>query len=359
MKLTPALVLVSLVSTISAAHADERVGTRAQLLKEGYTPVRVDKLAKDPAFPYGAHSLPWPIEFQDATHTLGNIMAQYQPFGKPYYHGGIDVRTRGGRSVHSPVEGKLEAGHYSYVTNDDGSMDKMWKAWPQQGESTYFEVAVVTDDGFRFEFHHVNRSTLPGPIVDMLNAGGGRVKVGMELGSAITWQGEDYDHIHYNIVTPAGVRLNPEFESTLLLDTMKPEVSDVIALLPSGKSVAFGGGVFNEAPTEFNLAVQDHQDGNIYDHPPTVAQITFANGVTSGWDFHEKLLGSDGKFPPLWDFFVERMRTPDGRRLATTGGYGTGVSVVRLKVPAGAHGKFTIQIADQAGNATTFNGSVP
>ncbi len=343
----------------SPAHADERVRSREQLRREGYKPVVVDKLAKDPVFPYSAHSLSWPIEFQDATHTLGNIMAQYQPFGKPYYHGGIDVRTRGGKSVHAPVAGKLEAGHYSYVTNDDGSMDKMWKAWPQQGESTYFEVAVVTDEGFRFEFHHVNRSTLPGPIVAMLNAGGGRVTVGMELGSAIDWVGQDYDHIHYNIVTPSGVRLNPEFESTLLMDTMAPEISDVVAVFQNGKTQAFGGGVFNEVPTEFNLAVQDHQNGNVYDHPPTIVKIQFDNGVDAGWDFHEKLLDVDGKFPPLWDFFVQRVKTPDGRRLSTSGGYGTGVSVVRLKVPPSAHGKFIILVKDQADNTTTFHGSVP
>lgn len=340
------------------ARANERTAPRAKLLSEGYVPVGNIKAA-DPAFPYSAHSLPWPIEFQDDSHTLGNVMAQYQPFGKPYFHGGIDIRTVGGKMTRTPVAGRLEAGHYSYSTNDDGSMEKFWKPWPQQGDSTYFEVAVVTDDGFRFEFHHINRSTLPRKIVDMLNAGGGRVEVGTEVGAAISWMGQDYDHIHYNIVAPSGVRINPEHASALLTDTMAPEISDAAVVSANGTVSSFGTGRLSEVPSAIVVAVQDHLDHNVYDHPPTFARLTFANGMQSSWDFTEKLTRADGSFPPLWDFFVNSVRIPGGRRLATTGGYGTGVSVIRLSVPAGAKGAFVLELGDQAGNVSRLTGSTP
>jgi hypothetical protein len=70
------------------------------------------------------------------------------------------------------------------------------------------------------------------------------------------------------------------------------------------------------------------------------------------------LAGNDGKFPALWDFFMPSLDLKDGRGSATEGGYGTGHSLVRLKVPASARGAYKIVVADIAGNETSMGGTV-
>ena len=355
------LLTVSAIVPCDTASADERIASRKQLLDEGYLPVQTHAAAlRLPPAPVAipAHSLPWPIKFQDSQHTLGNVMAQYQPFGDPYFHGGIDIRTVGGWPVHTPVAGRLEAGHYGYATNPDGSMTKMWKPWPSDGDATYFEVGIVMKDGTRFEFHHMNHDTLPKEIVAALNKGNVTVPAGTLLGSPISWIGEDYDHIHYNIITPEGIRINPEYASTLIKDTLAPEVSAKLAVMSDGLTVRdFGDGVFTESPKEFVFEVVDHQDGNIYDHPPALSKLRFDSGQETVWDFRSSLTGADGKFPNLFQFVLESIAGPGGQ-LQTTGGYGTGKSLVRLKVPTGAKGKFSITFADQAGNTGVSNGEI-
>lgn len=285
-------------------------------------------------------------------------MAQYQPYGKTYWHGGCDLRVKAGAPVKTPVDGRLEAGHYSYAVKSDGSMEKYWKAWPKAGEALYFEVAVVADDGTRYEFHHVNRKNLPKRIVDILNSGG-RVSRGEVVGYTIPWSDGVYHHIHYNVIKPNGVQVNPEYVSELVTDRLAPQVKSIHAVLPSGAVESFGSGEFTVRPREFVVEVIDKKDGNVYDHPPTTAALIFWDGSSSGWDFTKYLLKPDGKFPALWDYFVKSLRTPSGNTLKTTGGYGKGVSLVRLEVPKNATGGFRIELGDIAGNVTSYEGTIP
>lgn len=302
--------------------------------------------------------MPWPVQFKDATHRLGNVMAQFQPFGSPYFHGGCDLLVKRRAQVVAPVSGWLEAGHYGYVNRPDGSSTKVWKPWPAQGDSLYFEVAVVTDQGHRFEFHHVDRANLPAAIVKLLNQGSSRVEAGTVLGSAVLWPMGDYHHIHYNIVTSDGVSLNPEHYSELLSDSQAPEVRALLAVDSQGRASEFGGGQFDVAPAKFVAAVVDHLDQDEYEHPPAGARLRFESGMVSEWDFTRSLTGPDGKFPPIWDVFVEQIRAPDGSWYSTEGGYGVGLSVIQVQVPQGARGPYTLEFWDQAGNFTSFTGRV-
>lgn len=102
----------------------------------------------------------------------------------------------------------------------------------------------------------------------------------------------------------------------------------------------------------------DHQDDNVYDHPPVLAELSFDDGHSFTWDFRERLAGPDGKFPSIWNFFVESISGPQGESYETSGGYGTGLSVLRLPVPAGATGSFTIRIGDEAGNISKVTGRI-
>ncbi len=339
-----------------SARADERIRPAQVLLREGYKPVGVVHGASVASLP-PAHALAWPVRFQDAAHTIGNAMAEFQPFGSPYYHGGDDLRVEAGADILAPVGGKLEAGAYSYAQHPDGSLEKFWKPWPQEGDPTYFEVAVVAESGLRYEFHHVDRDTLPAAIVAKLDAGGRTVAQGELLGHAINFPVAGYNHVHYNIVLPDGTRVNPEYASTLLPDHLAPAVLHAFAVLPSGEVRGFGDGRFS-AVKEFVVHAVDKQDDNVYEHPPVYALLKFESGAKTLWDFRQTLSSAQGAFPPLWDFFLESISSPDGD-FSTEGGYGMGASLIRLKVPENASGAFTIEIGDMAGNVSTLRGTLP
>jgi hypothetical protein len=340
----------------SQSHADERIRPTSVLLAEGYKPVAGVSVARETSLP-PAHALSWPVRFQDPEHTLGNVMAQFQPFGDPYYHGGDDLRVDAGADISAPVDGMLEAGAYSYSAHPDGSLEKFWKPWPQTGDPTYFEVAVVADDGIRYEFHHVDRDTLPADIVAKLDAGGGRMAKGTLLGHAIEFPMAGYNHVHYNIILPNGTRVNPEYASALLPDHLAPTILHAFAVSGSGDAQDFAGGRVAPGVSEFVLHVVDKQDSNIYEHPPAYARLKFESGAQTLWDFRSTLTGPQGAFPPLWDFFRESIQSPAGN-FTTEGGYGTGASLIRLKVPAGARGAFTIEVGDIAGNTSTLHGNI-
>lgn len=345
--------------------ANERIDTPENFAREGYRAVTHSRAnartntnaIEGPALP-APHSLAWPVEFEDASHQIGNSMAQYQPFGDPYFHGGCDLRTRALATIRTPVAGKIEAGHYGYTTNPDGSLEKQWLPWPARGDATYFEVAVISPDGIRYEFHHVDRNTLPASLVKMLNEGGGTVTEGTELGKVIRWPGfNGYHHVHYNVILPDGTRVNPERLSPLLKDTQAPQVLAAMALMPNGQ-VVDAIGALHARPLEFVVAVEERKDGSAYVNPPVLARLVFANGAETRRDFRETLTGPTGQFPPLWDVFRASLRGPNGRQWRTEGGYGEGTSLIRLVPPVGASGPYVIYLGDMAGNLAEVRGEI-
>jgi hypothetical protein len=363
-------VAVSTATTAESASADERVGPAARWIAMGYRRVEFAKpgsfglaggharAAETPPWP--AHSLEWPVHFEDAAHQIGNSMAEYQvDYDGPYYHGGCDLRVARAAEVRTPVAGRVEAGHYAYSDKPDGSMEKFWYPWPHSGSTAYFEVAVVTDEGYRFEFHHMDETRLSDEVMAILRSGSsGRVAAGTSLGATIPWNDGVYHHTHYNIITPSGVRLNPEYYSLALKDAARPEIRRALAVFAGSRTEDFGTGRFASAPEYFAVAGNDRLDDDAYVHPPAYAAIRFDSGESFAWDFRERLLGPDGKFPPIWDFFVRSLATPDDEELETSGGYGEGLSVIRLPVPQGARGPFAIRLADEAGNESVLQGEI-
>lgn len=354
----------------SLARGDELILTHDEIVRQGFvpapppaTPVSPDAGLKLPP-PFGSHSLAWPVPFQDAQHTIGNVMGQYQNYGDaPYYHGGDDLRVQEREMARAPISGRLEAGHYSYETLPDGSNKKYWKPWPQSGNSMYFEVAIVTPQGYRFELHHIDRDALTPAVLSALKSPQPTVTEGTELGRVVEWpmtdtDGTYYHHTHYNIIAPDGAQLNPEHYSQLMGDKLPPVISCAYAVLASGKSAEFGQGHFRERPEEFVVVAADKLAANIYSHTPAYTRLVFDNGAETTWDFRERLTMRNGKFPPIWEFFRESLDLPDGRTITTEGNYSSRNFLLRLKVPQGARGKFRIEIGDAAGNLSTLSGEL-
>jgi hypothetical protein len=131
--------------------------------------------------------LEWPFETFSTRAKMGNNFLQYQDYGPAGYHGGCDMILQPGSMVYAPTSGRIEAGHYSYTSLADGSDIKHWKPWPQSGDRMYFEIAVIDNNGFRFELHHINRNTIRTEIKALLDAGGGMVEKGQALAEVIDW----------------------------------------------------------------------------------------------------------------------------------------------------------------------------
>ncbi|MEO5666724.1 MAG: hypothetical protein ABIR96_01560 [Bdellovibrionota bacterium] len=347
----------------AVSRANERIAPLAQLLKEGYqipSPYHgatVKPLAMD------EHSLEWPLDLRGDRLLIGNSMIQFQDFDVPgYWHGGCDVLVNSEKHrILAPIGGRLEAGHYSYSLNDDsGKLIKAWMPWPGQGDKTYFEIAIINAEGYRFEIHHIDRSSLPANIVALLNAGGGHVDAGTFLGHAVDSFG-DYNHIHYNIVAPDGTRLNPEYFSRSKPDYEAPEVLNAFAIFDNPVEIQnFGSGSFARRPKEFVIRVVDRYfAGDTFDHAPLLAQLQAQSGPVSGWDFRRALVTEPGVWPRLFDFILKRITAPDGTRYVTGSGYGRGISLIRIPVTPSQEGPFEILLGDDSGNQTILNGVLP
>lgn len=308
--------------------------------------------------------MPWPVVFADAVHTVAQGYVDFQDYGDeyPYFHGGCDLRSAANSDVVATVTGTLEGGFYGYTNNADGSMVKQWQAWNgSPRRDAYFELAIVTDDGYRFEYHHVDSEKLPASTVQALNKGHVRIQAGTVIGKVNGWafSFQNYSHIHYNIVRPDGMRVNPEYYSVATADHTAPVIQAVYGLDSRGQAIEIHEG--DNIPgtiTEIVVATTDKHDKDAYMQTPTFASIEFDGGHNFSWDFRQFLTTADGQFPPIWSVFKKELRLSNGIRKITSGQYGKGLFLMRLPVLATDHGGFTITIGDTAGNKSTVRGNL-
>src|SRR5688500_15621489 len=76
---------------------------------------------------------PWPV----TVLSIGHTSASYQNYGgSPYFHHGLDVRADAGSDVLAAAGGKVVN-----IENYGGS-------------AAYWEVAILDDEGFLWQYHH-------------------------------------------------------------------------------------------------------------------------------------------------------------------------------------------------------------
>ncbi len=348
-------IIISLLLLSFGARADILIMSTEEARMQGFTEVEVDiSLKGEEELPWLKNSLSLPVEPRNHLDPVGNDTVQYQNYGTPYYHGGLDIVSAYQQKVYAPVTGILEGGYYSYTDNPDGSMTKHWKPWPANGQRLYFELAVVTPEGYRFELHHVDPKNLRPETIQALNQGGVSVMAGAELGAVVPWPISSYHHIHYNIVEPNGkIRVNPEWVSELKPDSVNPSLLGVF-VQDSKKTTArelTGGEAVSKAVKEVVVYAQDLRRDNGYEHPPARIQVYDSEAnVVSGWDFRKRLIQANGQWPPLWDFYLKSILTDKGR-LNTRGDYGYGEFLIRLDISK-VTSDFYIELEDMNGNIT-------
>lgn len=358
------LVLFSVFCFGLHSQANERVLPEKILLEKGLRPFKNFRHFRGLRKQTGQipRGLPWPVQFQDPSHTIAQNYVNFQDYGDgAYFHKGCDLRTHQSADVRAPVTGILEAGYYGYDTKPDGSQTKFWTPWKGVPHNDpYFELALVTQDGYRFELHHVDSMNLPQTTLDALAKGGVVIPQGQVIGKVIPWggSGDVYNHIHYNIYRQDGVIMNPEFYSEAVADHVAPKIHGVFGIKTDGSVLPLGqGGVIQDELQEIVVAATENRDNDVYIQTPVFAGIVFENGSRTVWDFHDSITTPDGRWPDLREVFRPQIKLPGGKKLITFGQYGKGMFLFRLKVDSG-RGKFEIRVADTATNFSSFKGTL-
>ena len=289
---------------------------------------------------------------------MGNNFAQYQPYATPGYHGGVDMVLEADSWIYAPVDGLLEAGHYAYTDNPDGSRIKHWKPWPSSGDPSYFELAVVDNVGNRFELHHVDKASLPQDVMTGLNAANFFVKQGMKLGRVVDWTMPfHYDHVHINIHDKEGRWFNPEYFFTLLPDTIKPQCQFLAFDKEGGSQWLQTREIQIENLSHVVVIASDQKNNNKFSQVPTYFEIAFESGSTFFWDFQKNLTNSNGNFADMRNVYPVRVELPNGSVMRQPSGYYPNNVKFAVKLPLPENtgtGQFMIMAKDAAGNICEY-----
>lgn len=316
---------------------------------------------------YKKSQLSWPFELPYREGFIGNNFAQYQPYEIPGYHGGNDMVLEKDSWIYAPVNGFLEAGHYAYTDNADGSRIKHWKAWPASGDPSYFELAVIDNEGNRFELHHVDKSTLPKEVIDGLNRGQFLVTADMKLGRVVDWGTLfHYDHVHVNIHDRNGNWYNPEYYFNTLPDSIPPKCQFLV--VDKNKKSQWLQNTFNHlghlnqnSISHFVVIASDQKNGNKFSQVPVYFEIDFEGGEKFFWDFQKNLTSSNSTFADIRNVYPQSVELPNGTVMRQPSGYyPNGVKfAVNLPLPSNTgSGQYTISAKDTAGNLCFVKGKI-
>ncbi len=153
---------------------------------------------------------PWPFPLL----SIGHAMQSYQDYGgSSYWHDGLDIRSSVDQPIFASAGGK--------VVNIENYVP---------GNSLYWEVAILDDEGFVWKYHHVDRKSIPVEIFEAYRSGK-KVEAGVLIGNVVRWPavtfGEAYHHLHLLVVGGDGTYFNPFLFLDLLEDTKGPQIKKI------------------------------------------------------------------------------------------------------------------------------------
>ncbi len=237
--------LVAVASTGMAAPLDQDAGNSDELLTQETTEQQASDgivANDDPEAAYKPDYLhlatanfsrapevtryAWPFTLR----TIGHTIASYQNYGStPYFHHGLDILVNSGTAVYNRSGGQ--------VVNIENYTP---------GNDLYWEVAVRDPEGYLWQYHHIEVSSIPQAIYDKYNeylanpTTGGFISANTYIGNVVYWPvvtfGERYNHIHVNILDANGYVNGFAFHE-LLNDTSGPQIQ-AIGLLQNNAVVS-------------------------------------------------------------------------------------------------------------------------
>jgi hypothetical protein len=282
----------------------------------------------------------WPFDLL----SIGHAISSYQNYGgsQPYFHHGLDIRGEALQEVHASVGGVV-------VNIENYSAGEL-----------YWEVAIRDDEGFLWQYHHIDQTTIPQAIKEAFK-NKGRVTTGALLGKIVRWPistyGEMYHHVHLNILDGSGNYLNPFEFLEELPDNSAPEIV-AIKFLKNGRSQS---GTTISGTYQFSLEVRDlilHEKFIVPPHRMTYSidgqkEETF-------WQF-DSLPGGASRTDFVHDLYVARETCGNYtcRKLVFNLGFSKN-GTRSFPQSSGPH-SLDVTVWDYAGNKTSsrFNYSIP
>ncbi len=268
-------------------------------------------------FTEGVGDYPWPFAPFDQSQTLGHLIHQYQNYGgAPYFHHGIDIMVDAGTDVFSITSG--------YVVNIENYRPGIY----------YWEVAIEDLDGFLWQYHHIEESSIPQAIQDAY-ASGDLIDPGTKLGQVIAWPmnayGMPFNHIHLNVLDPNMNYLNPLDFLSEPDDTTTPEILEVYFCPNGGKTALSQAGdpeIILSGDIDIIVKAEDLIEPAPYQL--TIYEIAYSINELSGTGTHnipetvlytfDRIPGGGDWFQDIYTVFKESL-VVNGTTLRTRGNY--------------------------------------
>jgi subtilisin-like proprotein convertase family protein len=286
------LVLLLISSISGVVLAQDPTPISQNMLAEGIE-LSSDTLSAGIAWgdPDGSHSTyAWPFSVVQ----MGHAIQSYQNYGSsPYFHHGIDMIAPNGTDVYTRSGGQV-VNVENYTAGND----------------LYWEIAILDSEGYVWQYHHIDKNTIPQTIKNKFNewkanpSSGGYIPPNTYIGDIVYWTvtsfGYRFNHIHLNILAAGDAYLNTMEFHTPLSDTQMPEIQ-AIGLLKNN-TVTAG----NTVSGDYGLYVRtrDLFLSTVYYLPPYHIEFSMDGGPwTTVWEFHD-LPGGASDTAYVNDFYV-------------------------------------------------------
>lgn len=221
---------------------------------------------------------PWPVTVK----SIGHTMASYQRYGGldgAYFHHGLDIRADAGSDVLASIGGQ--------VINVENYMP---------GDDAYWEVAILDQAGFVWQYHHIERDSIPEAIFYAYK-NHTPISAGTKLGQVYYWPivtfGERYHHIHLNILGKNKEYLNPFAFLELLPDSKAPEIAHFY-LIKNGTPVS--GNSISKGNYTVGVEIKDLILSDVFVVPANEIKVAIDGENTfTVWKFDGLPGGSDNE----------------------------------------------------------------
>jgi len=252
------------------------------------------------------HSMPWPFSPQDKPHPVGhtpaNIQHYTENYSEAYFHQGVDIVKDEPVDIFNPYDGRVtEIGYY--------------RVEEMGGESPYyFQVVIKTVNGLEFQLHHTDDSSVPQEVYD-INGTDTVLKAGEKTGKIVFWPTPDsfskkpFHHIHFNVLTEAGIKLNPLQLMVPQNDSTAPEIEEIL-LIDADRTETLGNDGISEK-FQVVVKVKDFAENEPWPNPPryTNIEISDTEGTSVymhyGYDIFRML--SESEFDFACDYYLCEM----------------------------------------------------
>jgi len=227
----------------------------------------------------------WPFDLLSIGHSIGSY--QSYGWGAAYFHHGLDIRGDAGTPVLAARGGKvINVGNYA------------------GGSRYYWEVAILDEDGYIWQYHHINHETIPEDVTAAFSTGT-TIEAGTKIGEIVDWPastyGEIYHHIHLNVLGEGGVYLNPFEFLEFLPDENGPEIQKIGLLNKNRRPISR-----NRISGDYAIYVETRDlilHSQFYVPPYSVSYRIDGGNWQNHWAFSQLPGGSDRE-AHIGDFYV-------------------------------------------------------